>query len=152
MKHHYCADTGRHERQGFPEAIYSPGKTPEQIIAIAGELLKGTGPVIATRAEEEVFLRVKEVYPHSAYHPLARIIHIRNGEKKKRRTLRSRSFICVITAGTTDIAVAEEAAVTAEILGSRVQRVYDVGVAGMHRLMKHEPTRGCSRADCKPGC
>jgi len=134
---HCFPEPDRHKRQGFPEAIYSPGKTIEQILTMAEKLSEGSGPVIATRAGEKVFRVLKKRFPGSLYFKTARIILV------KRRAGRlpepaGASYICVVTAGTSDIPVAEEAAVTAEILGNRVKRVFDVGVAGVHRLLQHQ--------------
>lgn len=143
MTRHHCAESDRFERQGFPEAVYAPGKTSAQISAICGKLLCGAGPVMVTRAEAKVFLAVKKVFRAARYYPGARIITLR--EKRLKR--KSNNYICAVTAGTTDIAVAEEAAVTAEILGNRVERIYDVGVSGVHRLfLRGELLRGASAA------
>ncbi len=135
---HFCPEPGRYERQGFPEAIYSPGKTKEQIVSIAAQLLKGNGPVIATRADEKVFKALKKRFPASRYYKTARITHILQRPVRPPRARSSGRFLCVITAGTTDSAVAEEAAVVAELLGCAVERIYDVGVAGVHRLLSHQ--------------
>lgn len=132
MNHHF-AEPERFKRQGFPEAIYGPGKTIKQILAISKELIKGEGPVIITRAGVSLFKEIKKKYGKAKYFPLARIILLKNGQKVKDIS----KYICVVTAGTTDIPVAEEAAVTAEILGNKVERIYDVGVSGMHRVLKH---------------
>ncbi|MCX5781645.1 MAG: nickel pincer cofactor biosynthesis protein LarB [Elusimicrobia bacterium] len=131
MDHHF-AEKERYERQGFPEAIYSPGKSVEQIIDISKELVKGKGPAIVTRAEKEIYFKLKKKFPSAKYFPLAKIILLNNAVKN----IDKQKYICVVTAGTTDISVAEESAVTAEILGNRVERLYDVGVAGVHRVLK----------------
>ena len=132
MNHHF-AEAGRFKRQGFPEAIYSPGKTLEQILKISAELLKGDGPVIITRAEKKLYSGVKRKYKSARYFSPAGIILL----KAVRSDIGNSKYICVVTAGTTDIPVAEEAAVTAEILGNKVERIYDVGVAGVHRVLKY---------------
>lgn len=126
-----CAklDTHRELRVGYPEVIFCPGKTIEQIKTIIQAMMGGDGNILATRASEEVFAAVKEVCPAAVYHPLARAITF---TRKKMRL--SKHYIAVVTAGTSDLSVAEEAAVTAEIFGNRVERIIDVGVAGVHRL------------------
>lgn len=145
MKHHF-AEPGRYLRQGFPEAIYGTGKTIEQIVSISKELSKGKGPVIITRTDENTFDELKEVFPNAKYSKIAKLIIVkeRAGLLKKKATMR---YICVVTAGTSDIGVAEEAAITAETLGNRVERIYDVGVSGVHRLLKNgKKLSGCSCA------
>jgi NCAIR mutase (PurE)-related protein len=143
MKHH-CAEPERYERQGFPEAVYAPGKTTAQIVSICRHLLTGSGPVIVTRADKNVFKLVKKSFRGARYHPLARIIEVR---ERCRSLGHGAGYICVVTAGTTDIPVAEEAAVTAEVLGNRVERMYDVGVSGVHRLLsQREQLNGASCA------
>ena len=121
----------RIRRQGFPEAIYCPGKTMPQVIDIFGRLLKGPGPVLATRVTPELARSLLVRYPRAVHFPEARIVVDKPRSPSGRRVL-------VITAGTADGPVAEEAAVTAEALGRRVTRLYDVGVAGLHRLMIHQ--------------
>ena len=126
-----CAklDTHRELRVGYPEVIFCPGKTIEQIKTIIQAMMDGDANILATRANEEVFAAVKEICPAASYHPLARIISL----TRKKLPL-SENYIAVVTAGTSDLPVAEEAAVTAEIFGNRVERIVDVGVAGVHRL------------------
>jgi NCAIR mutase (PurE)-related protein len=133
MKSH-CVEPERYERQGFPEAIYCPGKTVRQIVDITRELVKGTGPVIATRADKKVFRALKRAFPKARYCEAARIVIVRTQRTESRPDGR---YICVVTAGTTDVPVAEEAAVTAEVMGTTAERIYDVGVAGVHRLLNH---------------
>lgn len=138
MKHH-CAEPDRYTRQGFPEAVYAPGKTIEQLVEITKNLCKGEGPVIITRLEENIFKALKKKIPQIKYNKLAKIAIAKElsmigcAEGKS-----SDEYICVVTAGTTDIPVAEEAAVTAEVLKNKVLRIYDVGVAGVHRLLEHK--------------
>ena len=122
-------DTDRHRRTGIPEVIYSEGKTPQQLADIAGRLHARGIPLLATRATQEKYEAVLEQVPGAIYHELARAI-VYQAEKKEA----SRKYIAVVSAGTSDMPVSEEAAVTAEFLGSRVERIYDVGVAGIHRL------------------
>jgi NCAIR mutase (PurE)-related protein len=129
---HHCAEPERYERQGFPEAVYAPGKTVAQIVGVGSALLRGTGPVLITRADTTLFRAVRKKFTGARYFPLARIIALRGMVRHQSGDER---YICVVTAGTTDIPVAEEAAVTAELLGNRVERVYDVGVSGVHRLL-----------------
>ena len=122
-------DTHRELRVGYPEVIFCPGKTTEQIITIIQAMMTGETNILATRASEEVFDAVKAVCPAAVYQPLARTITL---ERKKLPL--PESYIAVVTAGTSDLPIAEEAAVTAEIFGNRVERIVDVGVAGVHRL------------------
>jgi len=126
-----CAklDTHRELRVGYPEVIFCPGKTNDQLKTIISAMMEGEANILATRASEEVFAAVKEVCSAAVYHPLARTITL----KRKKQSL-PESYIAVVTAGTSDLPVAEEAAVTAEIFGNRVERIVDVGVAGVHRL------------------
>lgn len=122
-------DHQRYLRRGFPEVIYCPGKTTEQIVAIFGRLAASGGTVLATRAEVEVFEAVKAEYPEVEYHRQAKAL-VQRGKTEPEPT----GCVVVVSAGTADIPVAEEAALTAELIGSRVERLYDVGVAGIHRL------------------
>lgn len=126
-----CAkvDIRREARVGYPEVIFCPGKTTEQIVKIFQAMLERNTNILATRATEELYGEIKKVYPAAEYHPLARAITIR----RETVTL-SESYIAIVTAGTSDLPVAEEAAVTAELFGNRVERIVDVGVAGIHRL------------------
>ncbi|MFA6170475.1 MAG: nickel pincer cofactor biosynthesis protein LarB [Candidatus Margulisiibacteriota bacterium] len=129
-------DHHRIHRKGFPEVIYCPGKTPEQVAKIAASIAKQGHDVLATRADKKIFKAVKKSLKKAKYHEMARIITVKKAE---RRTLNVEHRIAIITAGTADLPVAEEAAVTAEHLGHKVERIYDVGVAGIHRLMKNLP-------------
>ena len=122
-------DTDRHRRTGIPEVIYSEGKTPQQLADIAGRLYSRGIPILATRATREKYEAVLEQVPEAIYHELARAIVYQAEEKAI-----PEKYIAVVSAGTSDMPVSEEAAVTAEFLGSRVERIYDVGVAGIHRL------------------
>jgi len=127
-------DHHRHLRQGFPEVVFGQGKTPEQIAAIVARLLEHSALALVTRTEEAAYAAVRRIAPEAVYHPQARMITIRRGAPPEPEGL-----IAVVSAGTADIPVAEEAAVTAEALGNRVERFYDVGVAGLHRLLSfHE--------------
>ncbi|MGH7235547.1 MAG: nickel pincer cofactor biosynthesis protein LarB, partial [Nitrospiraceae bacterium] len=122
-------DHHRSIRQGFPEVIFCQGKTRMQIVAIARDLLKKGGPLLATRVEPDVAAALGRLDRRAVYHDLARVVVI------QRRKPELRGDILVVTAGTADIPVAEEARVTAEVMGSRVESLYDVGVAGIHRVL-----------------
>ncbi len=122
-------DHHRNLRNGYPEVIYSQGKTIEQIKAIVTRLMEKGNNIMATRAGREVYEGISELTGDVVYYETARIVVI-----KKRELTPSEKFIAIVTAGTTDIPVAEEAAVTAETMGNTVKRLYDVGVAGIHRL------------------
>lgn len=123
-------DYHRHLRQGFAEVIYCAGKTTDQIVAITEKLYERSGGnILATRAAEEVYEAVVKRIPDAEYHALARTIMIRRGKQEKRGN------ILVLSAGTSDLPVAEEAAITAEMMGNHVEREYDTGVAGIHRLL-----------------
>jgi NCAIR mutase (PurE)-related protein len=124
-------DTHRQLRQGFPEVILGTGKTPGQVAAIAERLVAGGHTLLVTRALPEAYEAVLRVVPGAAYHPEARIIALDQGE-----TPRGQGTILVACAGTSDLPVAEEAAVTAEVMGNQVDRLYDVGVAGIHRVLQ----------------
>lgn len=123
-------DHHRHLRSGMPEVIYCEGKTIEQIKGIAKRMLATGTDLLATRASEEVYRSIKKLDRRAAYHDRSRSIVIRSTKKNP-----TQGVVLVITAGTSDIPVAEEAAVTADLLGSTVETVYDVGVAGLHRIL-----------------
>ena len=123
-------DNHREMRTGYPEIIYCAGKTVEQVSGIFRVMSERENNVVGTRATLEMFDAVKAILPEAVHYPVARIISL---QKKKPPMPESR--IAVITAGTSDIPVAEEAAVTAELLGNNVLRIYDAGVAGIHRLV-----------------
>lgn len=125
-------DHHRSLRQGIPEIIYGAGKTTDQIIRIIDVLSKGGNDAIVTRTSREVYESVRQCYKEALFNEQARMIILGSG--KKRETNKS-GFILVISAGTSDIPVAEEAAVMAEMMGNKVERLYDVGVAGIHRLL-----------------
>jgi len=124
-------DTHRALRRNFPEVIYCPGKTNEQIVKLVQRLREGNGVILATRATKANFKAVKSASDGKgiSYDDKARMIVV--GRLPRRRKGR----VLVVTAGTSDIPVAEEAAITAEAMGCNVQRLYDVGVAGVHRLL-----------------
>jgi pyridinium-3,5-biscarboxylic acid mononucleotide synthase len=132
-------DHHREMRTGYPEIIYCSGKTIEQVKEIFRVMSGNENNIIGTRANPEVYKEVKGILPAAVYYPEARIISF---QKKKPDAPESK--IAVITAGTSDIPVAEEAAVTSELLGNNVLRIYDAGVAGIHRLVDQLPKiRSC---------
>ena len=123
-------DHHRHLRHGMPEVIYCEGKTLEQVVGITRRMLKAGSDVLATRADDTIYKAIKKLDRSAVYHKASRTIVIQQGENK-----RTKGIILVLTAGTSDIPIAEEAAVTAAALGSTVKTVYDVGVAGIHRIL-----------------
>lgn len=127
-------DHHRMIRQGFPEVIFCQGKTAQQVATIMKSLAVHNHSILATRATEAMYAVVKAVLPEAQFYEIPKIIYV------KRDTIEpdSQRFVLVMSAGTSDIPVAEEAAVTAEIMGNKVERVYDVGVAGIHRLFAHQ--------------
>jgi NCAIR mutase (PurE)-related protein len=122
-------DHERADRQGFPEVIYGQGKTPEQVAAIAKAITERGHSLLVTRTTEAAFGAVAKLVPDVRFHEQARII------ERRTDTPRGRGVVLVTAAGTSDIPVAEEAAVSAEVMGNDVDRLYDVGVAGLHRLL-----------------
>ncbi|MDD4601023.1 Pyridinium-3,5-biscarboxylic acid mononucleotide synthase [bioreactor metagenome] len=127
-------DHHRALRQGFPEVVYCQGKTVDQVVQIVECLTKQNNNILATRATKEMYTAVQVVIPDAEYYDIAKIIMVRRGEIK----VDDDRFILIVSAGTSDMPVAEEAALTAEIMGNKVQRVYDVGVAGIHRLLAQQ--------------
>ncbi len=121
-------DLHREKRKGFPEVVFGEGKTKKQILSIAARILKSNNKVLLTRVLPKLANVLKSKYKKGKYYKDARIFYI--GTKPKQSGL-----ICILTGGTADIPVAEEAAVTAEIMGSKVKKIYDVGVAGIHRIL-----------------
>jgi NCAIR mutase (PurE)-related protein len=126
-----CAkiDTHRELRVGYPEVIFCPGKTVQQILSIVRAMLERESNILATRAEEALFEEIRKICPEAVYHPIAKAVTVASRAVESPDT-----YIAVVTAGTSDLPVAEEAAVTAELFGNRVERIVDVGVAGVHRL------------------
>jgi NCAIR mutase (PurE)-related protein len=124
-------DYAREQRTGYPEVIFGLGKTPEQVRAIFKRLYEKHGRVMVTRADEETALLVQEDYPEAAYDPLSKLLTIGASQRRFKGT------VAVVAAGTADLPVAEEAARTAEWMGNPVERIYDVGVAGIDRLLAH---------------
>jgi len=127
-----CLDHHRHLRTGFPEVVYGENKTAAQLIAILDKMLQGRGVVMATRVNADKAEAVQEKLNGLHYHETARML---SGNTEQVAGNNDRGFILVISAGTSDIPVAEEAALTAAFLGNPVERLYDVGVAGIHRLL-----------------
>lgn len=122
-------DHHRELRKGIPEIIYGLGKTGPQILKIGREIIRKGGNLLVTRVEPEIYRALKGKIPGAVYNPAARTITM-----KQKEAARGKGKIVVMTAGTSDIPVAEEAFVTCDILGNETERVYDVGVAGLHRL------------------
>ncbi len=126
-------DHHRALRKGFPEVVFCQGKTPEQVAAIV-QGLAARGRVLATRATEAHYQAVRAQLPNAVYHPLGRAITV--GEPPPPPET---PYGVVLAAGTADIPIAEEAVLTARMMGARVETLYDVGVAGIHRLLEHLP-------------
>jgi NCAIR mutase (PurE)-related protein len=124
-------DHHRSIRQGFPEVVLGLGKTPDQVATISKQIIERGSPLLVTRADEAAWNAVQAAVPDAQYHELARCITV------KRDITPGKGTIALCSAGTADLPVAEEAAVTAEVLGNTVDRVYDVGVAGIHRVFAH---------------
>lgn len=133
-------DTHRKLRSGFPEVVFCSGKADEHLLEIFGKIYETEGEVFGTRASQRQYELLKERYPNVQYDTVSGIIKIENPGKEKQ------GCITVCTAGTSDIAVAEEAAQTAEYFGSYVERIYDVGVSGLHRLLANLDT--IQKANC----
>jgi len=123
-------DHHRSVRQGFPEVVLGLGKTPSQIAAIAAEIVGRGSSLLVTRATPDAFDAVRARVPTAVYHSDARIVAL-----PQRDVARGKGTIFVVAAGTADLPVSEEAARTAELMGNDVERLYDVGVAGLHRLL-----------------
>lgn len=124
-------DTHRALRKGFPEVIFGSGKTPAQVVAITERILQREQRVLVTRIQDTHARALRRRFKRSVHHELARCVTI-----EKSPLARLPGTVAVLCAGTSDLPVAEEAAVTAEIMGNRVERLYDVGVAGLHRLLR----------------
>ncbi len=123
-------DHHRSLRQGFPEVIFGQGKTPEQIAGIAASLLARSSNLLITRTNRAAYDQVRAIAAEAVYHESCGAVSVRRDT-----TLRGRGWIAIVTAGTSDIPVADEAAITAEIMGNRIERIFDVGVAGIHRVL-----------------
>jgi len=131
-------DHHRDLRRGFPEIIYGLGKTDEQILGIAAEIVKKKGNLLVTRVEPATFRKIKKAIPGAVYNERAKAAFL-----KIKPPAPGNGLVVILTAGTSDISVAEEAYVTADMLGNEVERIYDVGVAGLHRLFgEYEKIKG----------
>jgi NCAIR mutase (PurE)-related protein len=127
-------DHHRAMRQGFPEVIFCQGKTVDQVVAIAERIVAAGSTMLATRASADVAEAIKLTFPTADHNELARTLVVRvEGDQVPER----KGTVLVISAGTSDIPVAEEACVTAEVMGNHVEKLYDVGVAGIHRLLSY---------------
>jgi len=123
-------DSHRALRRGFPEVIFGKGKTPEQIISIAKKMAGHGGTILITRSDRKVFLRLKKIFPRVKFEKSSGAIYL-----QKTQPAMKKGTVLIITAGTADLPVAEEARVTLELMGNKVETLYDVGVAGIHRLL-----------------
>jgi NCAIR mutase (PurE)-related protein len=126
-------DHHRSLRQGQSEVVFCQGKTPEQVVAICERLEAADGTFLGTRASEAVATQLRERFPRMLWNPLARTVHLPFADRPERSA--SAGTILVVSAGTSDLPVAEEAAVVADFMGHSVERLVDVGVAGIHRLL-----------------
>ena len=133
-------DHHRPIRQGFPEVIFGLGKSPAQIAAVAERIVNSRQTLLVTRASADAFDAVRAVVPDAAFHETARIVTY-----SRTPTAAGHGTILIVAAGTSDVPVAEEAAVTADVMGNTVDRVYDVGVAGLHRILAESPRLGAAR-------
>jgi len=133
-------DHHRSLRQGYAEVIYAPGKRAEQVVSVVRRMLANQHNILITRGSRALYQRVKRVARAARFHELSGAISI-----EKSREIVGKGLILVVSAGTSDIPVAEEALVTAELFGNRVEAVYDVGVAGLHRLMRHQEKLAAAR-------
>ena len=124
-------DTHRALRKGFPEVIFGAGKTPDQVVRIAAKILECEQRILVTRIHGEQARALRRKFNRAVHHEAARCVTIEKSPLPRRP-----GAIAVLCAGTSDLPVAEEAAVTADIMGNRVERIYDVGVAGLHRLLR----------------
>jgi NCAIR mutase (PurE)-related protein len=123
-------DHHRALRHGLTEVIFGKGKTPEQIVGIAGRLLEKSPNLLITRSDESIAIRLKQSFSDAEYFPLSGAVRV-----WRDRAIRGKGKLAVVCAGTSDIPVAEEAQVTAEVMGNEVEAIYDIGVAGIHRLI-----------------
>lgn len=126
-------DHHRHLRQGMPEVIYCEGKTVEQVVKIAERILDKNGDIIATRAEDQIYEALRAIDKRAVYNESGRVVTILHRKKKE-----TKGEVLVMTAGTSDLPVSEEAHTVLKALGSKVNTLYDVGVAGIHRLLDNQ--------------
>src|SRR5437867_3812899 len=129
-------DHHRSLRHGLPEVIFARGKRPEQVEGVVRGMLRNRHNILVTRGDESLFERIRELDASAEFHPLSGAIAIRRDRK-----IRGKGKVLVVSAGTSDIPVAEEALVTAETMGNRAEPLYDVGVAGIHRLLEHRESK-----------
>jgi NCAIR mutase (PurE)-related protein len=133
-------DHARAERQGFPEVIFGAGKTREQIVGIFERLVARSPNVLITRTDADTFGEIRNTFTEAEWHESAKIIRVWRDRKEL-----GTGEIAIVTAGTSDIPVAEEAALTAEVMGNRVKRIWDAGVAGIHRILAEREILQASR-------
>ena len=126
-------DTHRHLRKGFPEVVMAQAKTVGQIVKIVDQAKENGNNLLVTRVEADKAQQILKKHPEMQFHPASRTLYLHSRELQDR----GKGTILVISAGTSDIPVAEEAAITAEVMGNKVERTYDVGVAGLHRLLAY---------------
>ena len=126
-------DHHRNLRNGFPEVIYCKGKSDEHILGIIERMNKKSTNILGTRCRKETFDKISKIYPNAEYEEVSQILKIKNEEIKEQ----GKGKILILTGGTSDIPVADEAYYTAKFFGNEVERLYDVGVAGIHRLLRH---------------
>ena len=138
-------DIDRDKRRGFPEVIYAPGKTDQQLKDIALKFIRARQLLLITKLEEKTFASLQKTFPELQYNPQARIAYltpalsgVTKGRGKKKSACGPKGLALVVSAGTSDIPIAEEAAVVLELMSNRVRRLYDVGVAGVHRIFQHK--------------
>ncbi len=147
MKHEYeemgfaKIDTDRKRRTGFPEVVFCEGKTDEFLASIYKKMVKDEGSAFGTRATEHQYQLIKKILPAAEYDKVGRILKV-----PPKEAIEQEGLIAVCTAGTADVPVAEEAAQTAEYFGGKVERIYDVGVSGIHRLLSK--TEAIQKANC----
>jgi NCAIR mutase (PurE)-related protein len=127
-------DHHRSLRKGFPEAIFAQNKTPDQLVQIFNHMAERSDCVLATRVSAEMYAAVKDQISEAVYQPVAHLLYLDRNPDRERRP-----GVLVLSAGTADIPVAEEAAITADLMGSQVERLFDVGVSGLHRLLDQAP-------------
>ncbi|MEW6378099.1 MAG: nickel pincer cofactor biosynthesis protein LarB [bacterium] len=125
-------DHHRHLRRGFPEAVFCPGKTLEQIVHIAQRIIAAGSTLLATKADPQIYEAIKAIASDALFYPQGRMIVV------QKEPLPPKGQVMVLSAGTADIPIAQEAAITARVHGSRVTNLFDVGVAGIHRLLDHQ--------------
>ena len=132
-------DHHRSIRNGYPEVIYCKGKSDEHILGIIDRMNKKNTNILGTRCRKETFEKIIKIYPNAEYEELSQILKIKNEEIKEQ----GKGKILIVTGGTSDIPVADEAYFTAEFFGNKVERLYDVGVAGIHRLLSNRNIIEC---------